>query len=311
MVEIKQNLPPFLKGKTSAAKRTWGRIAALIPVAGLALAGYKGYAAPLLLTTISVCVLTEIFARWLLGKKPFSVEGGSVLTGLLLAFFLPPSIPLWMAALGGFFAVLTARELYGGLAQNLFNPAAAGHVFLLTAFPITMNQFVQPFSYEEAVPPILYAKQNMELAYDWSQYMIRSHSGWLGAGSAAAVLISGFLLVWNRLIYAEAPVIFLFALAAVTAAFDMPVLIHVFNGGTMLAAFFLVTDPVTTPHSRKACRIYAFLCGLILALVRKFSVYADGTTVVLLLMNALTPWIDQLFRPERAYSLRSSNPGVM
>jgi len=283
----------------------WGTVASLLPILVTALYCYKIYAVKLILVTVSASLTAECLTCLILGKKPRLQDGSSTLYGLLLALFLPPSLPLWMAAAAGAFAIIAAKEFYGGFAQNPFSPVAAGHVLLTIGFPITMNQFIQPFNFEEVIPPLLYAKRDLGSGLPWDQLLTGMNAGWIGAASAAAVLLGGIMMIWQKLVFPEVPFIFLGSFSAACALLGLPAEIHVLTGGALLAAFFLVTDPVTTPHSRAGGRAQAFTCGVLLGLLRKFSVYSEGSTMVVIFVNAMTPWFDEFFRPQRAHSLKS------
>lgn len=308
MTETVKSFAPYIRSRSSSAKMVWGMAAALLPVIFTAVFCYKGYAVRLMLVSVIASLAAECLACLILGKKPRLQDGSSLLYGLLLALLLPPALPLWMAAAAAAFGIIAAKEFYGGFAQNPFHPAVVGHVLLTVGFPITMNLFLEPFTFEEIIPPLLNANREWGAEFSWAGLLTGPNAGWIGSSSAAAILFSGLLLLWQRLIFLEVPLIFLGSFAALCALLGLPVEIHVLTGGAVFAAFFLVTDPVTTPHSRAGCRALAFTGGVLLALIRKFSVHTDGAAIVVLLASAMTPWFDEFFRPSRAASLRSGVP---
>lgn len=298
-----RKFPPYIRSRESDAKMGWGRVFSLLPVLAAAFFCFRIYAVNLIAVTVLSCVLSEALVSLMLGRPSSILKGDTVFCGLLLGLYLPPSVPLWMGALGAIFSTVVVREFFGGYAQYVFNPVAAAQVFLTTGFPITMNQFIHPLSFEEVVPPLVFAKRDFSALSNLPQLILDNHAGWAGSVSVFALLVSGLLLIWQRLIYAEVPLIFLGALSAVCLLARMPVGVHVLTGGAIFVSLFLITDPVTTPHTREGARASALLCGLLVGLVRKFGVYADGTAITILFMNAFTPWIDQLMRPRHAVSL--------
>ncbi|MBQ1783539.1 MAG: RnfABCDGE type electron transport complex subunit D [Gammaproteobacteria bacterium] len=273
------------------------------------------------LTTFAACCCGAISAE-LLGCKlrgqslRQAGDGSALLTGWLLALSLPPSCPPVIAALGGAFGVLLAKQVYGGLGHNLFNPAMAARVMLLISFPVAMTQWPAPdtaFAHwllSEApyltvdgltgATPLAHdaAIASAPAASQWP-LLLGVHGGSLGETSALLLGLGGLWLVIRRQIPTDLPVAVLIgallpaAIAHLLAPTDYPSpLFELASGGLMLCAFFISTDPVTSPVTSKGRWIYGLGTGLLIWLIRRYGNTPEGVAFAVLLMNALTPLID-------------------
>lgn len=220
----------------------------------------------ILVVAAASAVLTEMGARKLFKKKATLYDGSALLTALLLALLLPPSLPSWEAALGSAFAIFFGKEIFGGLGENPFNPALAGAAFLWAAFPSSLTAFsgLLPVHAALFLAPLL----------------------WGG----------GIFLLIRRLIRWEVPLFYLGSVFLFSMVLGRREEIF-FSGPLLLAAFYLVTDPVTTPLTRPGERWFAFGSGLLTAAIREKTSLTEGMTYGILMMNALTPWLDHWFRP--------------
>jgi len=257
------------------------------------------------LMEVAVCVgaalVTQILIRRLRGL-PFAIDGSAVVTGLILALTLPPTLPLWMAALGSFFSVAIAREAFGGLGQNVFNPAMAGRAFLQVAFPIEMAKFVYPtgFHFPDAytyASPL--GDSFIQQGTKWELYreMLLGHtSGSLGETSALFILVGGVLLLALRIIDWRTPVTYLGTIALLSFALGQDPVYQILSGGLMLGAFFILTDYVTTPFTGWGKFIFAAGAGIITFVIRQYGSLPEGVCFSVLLMNAATPLIDRYVR---------------
>jgi electron transport complex protein RnfD len=252
-----------------------------------------------------------------------SLDGSAVITGILLAMNLPASSPWWMVVVGCFVAMLLGKHLFGGVGQNIFNPALVARVFLLLSFPAEMTSWTKPqagaiLSDVDAVTtatPLGIIKSEGLAAYHeqvqagtgtlW-QMFVGNTSGSLGEISALALLIGAALLFWRGYITWHIPVTYCATVFALTGAlwlynpeaYATPVL-HVVSGGLILGAFYMATDMVTSPVSARGMIIFGIGCGLITAVIRLFGSFPEGVSFAILIMNGLTPLIDRYTRPRK------------
>lgn len=233
----------------------------------------------------------------------------AIVTGLLLGLALPPSLPIWMVITGCAFAVIFGKHLYGGLGQNLFNPAMVGYAVLIISFPLAMSTW--PIIQGGAIDGISSATPldtfKFRGAYTIDEIWTAGNGFALVAGAGwqwinLAYLAGGLGLIYFKVARWQAPAAMLIALSLLAIIFydngssqslGSP-LFHLFSGGTMLVAFFIVTDPVTAPGSNLGLYIYGAGIALITFIIRSIGAYPDGFAFAVLLMNALTPLIDQV-----------------
>ena len=301
-------------------------IAALIPAYVISVAAF-GWGA-LITTAISVaaCVLFEwLIAKFLLKQKPTICDCSAVLTGLLLAFNLPSNLPWWIVVIGALVAIGVAKMTFGGLGQNLFNPALVGRVFLLIAFPVQMTTWPRPMGFhtsyvdaETGATPLALMKQIVkggdnsvinQLPELWDMF-----AGWIGGSlgevCALALLIGGIFLIIMRVITWHIPVSIL-ATVALSAAVTgwcgaLPegittlqyVAMSLCTGGIMLGAFFMATDYVTSPMTGWGKIIFGVGIGLIVMVIRTWGAYPEGMSFAILIMNACVPLLNHI-RPKR------------
>ena len=311
-------------------------IYALVPVM-LAAVYYFGLSAVLLLVTCTaVCAGTE----WLLGgrgrwRESTLSDGSAVVTGILLALTLPPGLPLWMAAIGAAVAMLFGKLLFGGLGQNVFNPSLTGRAFLQAAFPVPMTTWAEhsgadrlwsvqgdmlalPFLRPETdaltgATPLARMKFESEPT-EITDLLLGSTSGSLGETAALLILLGGVYLGWRRFLNWRIPVgIFasVYLLASLLHWLDPGRFPdgwhHLFAGGLMLGAWFMATDPVSSPVTPRGCWIFAVGVGVLVILIRQFGGLPEGVMYAILLMNAATPLIDRFTQPV-LYGSRSDGP---
>ena len=301
-------------------------IAALIPAYVISVAAF-GWGA-LITTAISVaaCVLFEwLIAKFLLKQKPTICDCSAVLTGLLLAFNLPSNLPWWIVVIGALVAIGVAKMTFGGLGQNLFNPALVGRVFLLIAFPVQMTTWPRPMGFhtsyvdaETGATPLALMKQIVkggdnsvinQLPELWDMF-----AGWIGGSlgevCALALLIGGIFLIIMRVITWHIPVSILATVALFAAVTGwcgaLPegittlqyVAMSLCTGGIMLGAFFMATDYVTSPMTGWGKIIFGIGIGLIVMVIRTWGAYPEGMSFAILIMNACVPLLNHI-RPKR------------
>ena len=282
----------------------------------------------LITTAISVaaCVLFEwLIAKFLLKQKPTICDCSAILTGLLLAFNLPSNLPWWIVVIGALVAIGVAKMTFGGLGQNLFNPALVGRVFLLIAFPVQMTTWPRPMGFhtsyvdaETGATPLALMKQIVkggdnsvinDLPELWDMF-----AGWIGGSlgevCALALLMGGIFLIIMRVITWHIPVSILATVALFAAVTGwcgaLPegittlqyVAMSLCTGGIMLGAFFMATDYVTSPMTGWGKIIFGVGIGLIVMVIRTWGAYPEGMSFAILIMNACVPLLNHI-RPKR------------
>ena len=259
------------------------------------------------LAVIVVCVASAYAAEIVclkVMKKQQTGETSAIITGLLLAFCLPPHLPVWMAALGSIFAIVIAKHLFGGLGQNIFNPALIGRAFLLASFPVAMTSWSRPLDGVTTATPLGVMKEATGQALpSLGELFLGGVSGSIGETSALAILLGGLYLLYRGHIDWRIPGSFLgtvFILTSIAGVINGQGLwypfFHLFAGGLMLGAFFMATDWVTTPVTKLGRVIFGIGCGALVVLIRLKGGYPEGVAYSILLMNLVTPLIDRYTR---------------
>jgi electron transport complex protein RnfD len=300
------SIGPHIKSKASTKKIMWEVVLSLLPagIAGIFIYGIKSLF--IIIAAIFAAVTTEaIFVA--LQKKNISTifDGSAVLTGLLLAYNLPPQVPLWMPAAGSFFAIAIAKQVFGGLGHNIFNPALAGRAFLMLSWPVYMttwqNSKWQVDAVTTATPLLLYkyGAEPLTVISHWN-LLIGNRGGCIGEVCVAALLIGAAYLFLRRYISWHIPMIYIMTVALLSWAFNGrgglfrgDILFFLFSGGLILGAFFMATDYVTSPITPNGKIIFGIGCGILTFMIRKFAGYPEGVSYSILIMNAFVPVIDK------------------
>ena len=321
---------PHIHGPESVAKIMWGVVIALLPALAVSIYYFGLPALRTILVSTAACMACEWLIQRFLLKKPCSLKDGSaVITGLLLAFNLPATLPWWMTVLGAMAAIGLAKMAYGGLGNNPFNPALVGRGFLLISFPVAMTTWPQPIDHANpefvlnaadaltGPTPLSLIKENLQqgISVDESlrtlgvtplELLTGHRAGSLGEVSVLAILLGGLFLLWRRIITWHIPVAFLgsaFVFAAILYAADpqafLPPGFSLLTGGIMLGAFFMATDMVTSPMTPWGKIVFGLGCGLLTILIRNFGAYPGGVSFAILIMNAFVPLINRGFKPKR------------
>jgi len=299
-------------------------VMALLPGAAM---GVYLFGLPALLTiiiAIASSVALEAWMQWIMGRRITVFDGSAILTGLLLAMNLPSSAPWWLTIIGSMVAIIVGKHLYGGLGQNIFNPALVARVFLLISWPVQMTSFPAPSALlakgvdavAAATPlsaikmELMSHKANIDIALlpqpSTFDLLLGAHAGSLGEVSIIALLIGGLYLLYKKIITWHIPISFIgtaLAFSAIMwfvdpAKYANPVF-HIMTGGLILGAFFMATDYVTSPVTNKGMLIFGAGCGFLTILIRLFGGYPEGVSFAILLMNLATPLIDKLVTPSK------------
>lgn len=291
---------------------------ALIPASLFGIYNFGLRALLVILTTVLACTVTEYVYCKLMKKKVNPGDYSDVVTGLLLALNLPANFPLWMAVIGGVFAILIVKMLYGGLGQNFMNPALAARVFLIISFPARMTSFVvekiaSPSALDyvnggalvadgvSGATPLAAVKAGETV--DLFQMFVGNHGGTIGETSILALLIGAGYLLYRRVISLRIPLTYiattaLFVLVFGGQGFDSNFILgHILGGGLILGAFFMATDYVTCPASKKGQIVFGICLGLLTGIFRIFGQSAEGVSYAIIFCNLLAPLIDKVTRP--------------
>ena len=275
-------------------------VIALLPAAGFGIYNFGPRALAVMAVTIASTVLTELLFGWLWKKKITITDMSAVVTGLLLALNLPVSIPLWMAALGGVFAILVVKMLFGGLGQNFMNPALAARCFLLISFPSQMTNFTCD-AYTGATPlAALKAGESVNVM----NMIVGKTAGTIGETSMIALLIGACFLILIGVINLRIPgtyivTVILFAGIFGGHGFDPAYLsAQLAGGGLILGAFFMATDYVTRPITNKGQYLYGVILGILTGIFRIFGPSAEGVSYAIILGNLLVPLIESRTMPK-------------
>lgn len=291
------------------AKDTTGRIMlyvilALLPTSLFGIYNFGVKALILILVTIASCVASEWVFNKIVHKEQTIKDLSAVVTGLLLALNLPVNLPWWEAVIGGVFAIIVVKCLFGGLGQNFMNPALGARCFLLIAFAADMTNFVTD-TYTGATP--LAALRNGE-AFNTMNMLVGRTSGTIGETSAIAILIGAIFLILMGVIDLRIPASYIitfviFMLLFSGHGFDGTYLTaQLCGGGLMLGAFFMATDYVTSPITPRGQIIFGICCGIFTGLFRCFGANAEGVSFAIILSNILVPMIEKYTVP-RAFGL--------
>ncbi len=279
-------------------------VIALIPalVASVWLFGFRALAVE------AVCVAAALGAEYLsrrVMKRPQTIgDLSAVVTGLLLAFNLPVTIPLWQAGFGSVVAIVVAKQMFGGLGQNFVNPALVGRIVLMGSFPDSMNNWVQPMTWfngtADAVTgatPLAMLKDGGADAINPLDLLFGLRGGCLGEVCAIALLIGGVYLVIRHVISPLIPLTYLGTVFVLTWICGENPVIHVLSGGLMLGAVFMATDYATCPINKWGKFVYAIGCGALTVLIRLAGSLPEGVSFAIVIMNILTPLIERFTRP--------------
>lgn len=273
-------------------------IIALIPALAASVWLFGWQALCVVLVCVASCMASEYLSCLVL-KRPQSVGDLScVVTGLLLAFNLPASIPLWEAALGGVAAIVVVKQMFGGIGHNFVNPALVGRIVLLMSFPSDMNTWINPVRWgldavSSATPLAVTQEAN---PYNLLQLFFGVHGGSLGETCAAALLLGGLYLVLRRVITPTVPLIYIgtvFVLSWLITGSVYDATYQILAGGLMLGAVFMATDYTTSPLTSAGKVIFALGCGLLTVLIRRFGSLPEGVSFAIVIMNIFVPLIER------------------
>lgn len=255
-----------------------------------------------IVVTVVSCMAFEALYQKAMGQAVTVKDCSAALTGLLLAYNLPPTVPLWLPVVGSFVAIIVAKQLFGGLGQNFINPALAGRAFLMAAYmPLMAGGFIRPFmhgvdAYASATP-LAIGEPVGHLSL-----LLGTHGGTIGETSAVLLILGGLFLIYKKIITWHVPVTFIGVVFILTFiltpgwGWEYPVF-HVLAGGLMLGAFFMATDYSSSPITPVGKIIMGIGCGVLTVIIRLYGGYPEGVSYAILIMNCCVPLIDKFTRP--------------
>ena len=314
---------PHVHGGDSIEKNMYGVLIALVPTFIFSIVFFGLGAILVTLTSVVACLVFEyVIQKYLMKQRPTIWDGSAIITEVLLAFNLPSSLPLWIVVIGALVAIGIGKMSFGGLGNNIFNPALVGRVFLLISFPVQMTTWPIPngFATADAVTgatPLALVKEAVKngqavgdalssAGFSTGNLILGNMGGSLGEVAAIGLLLGFAYMLIRKIISWHIPVA-IFATVIVfsgilnladPAQFAGPVF-HLFTGGLMLGAIFMATDYVTSPMTHKGMIIYGVGIGLLTVIIRVFGAYPEGMSFAILIMNGFTPLINRYCKPRR------------
>ncbi|HTY23628.1 MAG TPA: RnfABCDGE type electron transport complex subunit D [Desulfomonilaceae bacterium] len=324
------SVSPHIRSERSTSEIMWTVAGTLAPAMLLSIYVF-GFRA-LIITIVSVisCVVVEALSQKALGRRVAVNDGSAVVTGVLMAFVIPPGVPYWLPIIGAVPAIFIAKELMGGLGFNVWNPALVGRAFLTAAFPVYLTA--------AWLPPVDWAKSSMDiylgagvdavstatplyvlrhyglqallqqfggLSVIYQNFFLGFRPGCIGETSALLILLGGLFMIARGIITWHIPVSTIGTVAVLSWIFGGETwfggqpLVQVLSGGLMLGAFYMCTDYVTSPSLKSAQVIFGIGVGALTVIIRLKGGYPEGICYAILLMNCLTPALDEWFKPKR------------
>lgn len=285
---------PHIRSDRSTAKVMGHVLIALFPAAAASVVIFGIRALIMILFCAATAMVWERLCNIIM-KRPDSIgDLSAAVTGVILAFNLPVTLPYWMAAIGTFVAIVIVKQLFGGLGQNFANPAIVGRIVLMLSFPAAMSTWAEPFYNRADV--VTTATPLVSGNASYKELFLGVTGGCLGEVCAAALLLGGVYLVVMRIISPAAPLAFMGTVAAFSYLVGEDGLYQLLAGGVVLGAVFMATDYVTTPITNKGKIIFGVGCGIITCVIRFWGSFPEGVSFSILLMNILTPYIDMITR---------------
>jgi len=321
---------PHQLGTNSVSKLMYGVIIAMLPALFVSIFYFGLGAIVVTLTSVLSCLIFEyVFTRFLLKKEPTLKDGSAIITGMLLAFNLPSNLPIWIIIIGALVAIGVGKVSFGGLGNNIFNPALVGRVFLLISFPVQMTNWPKPVALTtgfsaytdvtSGATPLGLLKEGLrnkesldsimshiEMPTDYLQLFLGNMSGSIGEISAAALLIGLVYMLMKKIITWHIPVAVLGSASILSGIMWLadsnlyadPVF-HLLTGGMLLGAIFMATDYVSSPMSTTGMLIFGAGIGLLTIVIRLFGAFPEGMSFAILIMNAIVPILNKYFKPKR------------
>jgi len=297
---------PHIKSSQTTKNIMWAVVIALIPagIAGVYIFGLSSL--NVIAISILSCIFTEALFLKFRNRNPGAVlDGSAVLTGLLLAYNLPPDIPFWIPAIGGAVSIILGKQIFGGLGQNIFNPALVGRAFLQISWPVYMTTWKNPRWWPDAVSSATPLAKEAGQHFTYMDLFIGNRTGSLGEICVIALLIGALFLLVKKIITLHIPLSFIGTVGIITWIFGKEgffkgdFIFNILAGGIILGAFFMATDYVTSPLTKKGKIVFGIGCGILTAVIRLRGSYPEGVCYAILFMNAAVPIIDRFTKTKK------------
>ena len=315
---------PHIHSGDSIQKNMYGVVFAMLPALLLSFYYFGMGALVVTLTAVASCYLFEfLIQKYLLNVEPTIKDGSALITGILLAFNMPANLPIWIIIIGALVAIGVGKMTFGGLGNNVFNPALVGRVFLLISFPVQMTTWPEALgfktSYLDAVTgptPLAVIKEGLNKGDSLTDLMAKLPSnmdmflgnmgGSLGEVAGAALVLGLIYMLVKKIITWHIPVSVIATVAIFSGILNLSnpeayagPAFHILTGGLLLGAIFMATDYVTSPMSNKGMIIYGIGIGILTVVIRVFGAYPEGVSFAILIMNGFVPLINVSVKPKR------------
>ena len=290
---------PHVRDTVTTKSIMYDVLIAMLPAAAFGVYQFGFHALLVLIETMAVCVISEYVFEKALGRPVTIADGSALVTGMILALNMPPDIPVWMPALGGVFAIIIVKQLYGGLGQNFMNPALAARCFLLISFTGKMTTFT--LDGVSGATPLAVLKSGGSV--DVAAMFLGRIPGTIGEVSVVALLIGAVYMLVKKVITIRIPAAYIltfsvFVLLFGGHGFDLNYLAaHLCGGGLIFGAFFMATDYVTSPLTPNGQIVFGVLLGCLTGLFRLFGGSAEGVSYAIILSNIVVPLIEKVTLP--------------
>ncbi len=296
---------PHFQSKRTTRSIMLDVIIALFPTLLASIVLYGGRSLVLTAVTVASCVLFEYLFRKILGRDNSTGDLSAIVTGMLLAFNLPPTFPYWMAVIGAAVAIIVVKEFFGGLGQNFANPAIVGRIVLMLSFTSQMTTYFDASAVNNGFASVagvdvvatatpMAQMQAGEVQTSITELLLGLHGGCLGETCAITLILGGIYLVVRRVISPTIPLCYIGTVGLLSLIAGQDAIYMMLSGGLLLGAIFMATDYVTSPVTTKGKIIFAVGCGIITFVIRSFAASVEGVSFAILIMNLLVPQIDKL-----------------
>lgn len=299
------SVSPHVRKNISTQSIMGDVLIALIPVCLFGIYNFGLSALRVLVASVTSCVVSEILFQLITNRKVTVSDLSAAVTGVILGINLPATVPLWIPVLGGAFAIIIVKQLFGGLGQNFMNPALAARCFLLISFASIMTNYPAVDGVSGATP-LAVVKAGGE--FNLVDMFLGTHSGVIGETSVLAILAGFIYLVARKVILIRIPVLYVGSTVVFAALFqlistgELPtaeiLLAQAFGGGLLLGAVFMATDYVSCPVTSSGKAIYGILLGFLTAVIRTFSGSAEGVSYAIIIANMVSPLIEKITVPK-------------
>jgi electron transport complex protein RnfD len=311
---------PHIRSKEDTSYVMKQVIIALVPAAIAAVYFFRLNALSVMFFCILGCVLSEFIYQKITKQESTINDFSAVVTGLLLAFNVPASLPWWMCIIGSMFAIIVVKMIFGGIGNNFVNPALAARAFLLASFPVAMTSWTKtgvnfvtsqnldavstatPLSFLKltSIESVSQGLNNLSQNYSLNDMLLGNVGGCIGETSAILIVLGGLYLMYKGIIDYVIPTFYIltvFVLTFILGGFNLNFAIYeLLAGGLMLGGFFMLTDYTTSPMTKNGQIIYAVIAGILTTVIRLYGGYPEGVSYSILLVNVMTPLIDKFVK---------------